>query len=101
MGCLTHFDENNFFSIRTIVVENAEGKLIIAEFSLTKIMSHKGSNNKFFIIKIRITEKKITSIKFLLKNLAILEFYCAKSNKVVICVMDLLINLCLIGFRIG
>lgn len=88
-GCLAHLEENDFFSIRRTVVENAEGELIIAGPSLTEAISRGSSNNRSLrgIIISRIKEKKITAIKLLLTDLAMLEAYCTGSNEAIARVM--------------
>lgn len=88
-GCLAHLDENTFFSIRKVVVENAKGELIIAGPSLTEAIGREKSNNRSLrgVIENGIKEKRITSIKFLLEDLAILEPYCTDGNEAVTHVM--------------
>lgn len=88
-GCLAHLDEDVFFSIRRTVVENAEGELIIAGPSLTEAIGRGSSNNRSLrgIIEKNIREKKITSIKLLLTDLAMIESYCTESNEAITRVM--------------
>lgn len=88
-GCLAHLDENSFFDIRRTVVENAEGELIIAGPSLSEAIGRGSSNNRSLrgIIENRVVDKKITSIKFLLTDLAMMESYSTESNEAITRVM--------------
>lgn len=82
-GCLAHLDENTFFSMRRMVVENAIGELIIAGPSLTEAIGRGKSNNRSLrgVLENGITKRKITSIKLLLTDLAMFESYCTESNE--------------------
>lgn len=74
-GCLAHMDENTFFKIRKTVVEQAEGELILSGPSLFEALGIGDSNNRSIsrILKNRIVNKKITSIKIFITDIMIFE----------------------------
>lgn len=82
-GCLAHLDEDSFFSIRRTAVEKAKGELIIAGPSLTDALGHGRSNNRSLrgVIENAVKEKRITSIRLFITDLAILESYSTESNE--------------------
>lgn len=82
-GCLAHLDENTFFNLRKIVVENAKGELIIAGPSLTEAIGRGSTNNRSLRRSLieGIKEQNITSIRFLLTDLSMFEYVCTESNE--------------------
>ena len=88
-GCLAHLDENTFFGIRKIAVENAKGELLIAGPSLTEAIGSGITDNRSLRIVIEdgIRKKRITSIKLLLTDLSIFESDCTESNEAISRVM--------------
>lgn len=75
IGCLAHMDEDSFFKMRKTIIEHSEGELILVGPSLFEALGIGDSNNRSIsrIVKNRIINKNVTSIKIFLTDIMIFE----------------------------